>query len=233
MPRTRAVIFDLDGCLVDSEPLSLEAIAVEMRNLGIQDASAREVGERFLGVAMPVIVDYVSKRLGRPVPADFAQRVEDRLLASYATKLVKIAGADALLSGLQRQGTAMAIATGGSLRRMAATLELARLAQCFADTACSAEEVANGKPAPDLFVLALERLGLKAAECLVLEDSPHGIRGARAAGIPAIGFVGGEHLDGKRDQHAAVLRDAGAIAVFTELSEVTEFIQGHTQRTTK
>ncbi|WP_028957509.1 HAD family phosphatase [Sulfitobacter sp. 20_GPM-1509m] len=232
MPRTRAVIFDLDGCLVDSEPLSLEAIAVEMRNLGIHDASAREVGERFLGVAMPVIADYVSERLGRPVPADFAQRVEDRLLASYATKLAKIAGAGALLWGLQGQGTAMAIATGGSLRRMAATLELAGLAQCFADTACSAEEVANGKPAPDLFVLALERLGLKPGECLVLEDSPHGIRGAAAAGIPAIGFVGGGHLDGKRDQHAAVLRDAGAIAVFTELSQVAAFIQERAQEAT-
>ncbi|MBU0645024.1 MAG: HAD family phosphatase [Alphaproteobacteria bacterium] len=233
MQRKRAVIFDLDGCLVDSEPLSLEAIAIEMRALGVRDARAREIGDRFLGVAMPVIVDYVAKRLGGPVPEGFAQQVENRLLASYESKLFKIPGADTLLSGLQKQGTTMAIATGGSLRRMRTTLELAGLDHWFADTACSAEEVANGKPAPDLFLLALDRLGRNAADCLVLEDSPHGIRGANAAGIPAIGFVGGKHLDGKRDQHSAVLREAGAIEVFEELSSVERFIQSYTEDVTK
>lgn len=225
MHRTRAVIFDLDGCLVDSEPLSLEAIAIEMRALGIHDANAREVGERFLGVAMPVIVDYVATRLGAPVPRDFARRVEHRLLTSYESKLVKIPGADALLTSLQSKGVAMAIATGGSPRRMAATLRLAGIDHWFTGTACSAEEVAHGKPAPDLFLLALDRLGLKAADCLVLEDSPHGIRGAAAAGIPAIGFVGGQHLDGKRHDHTAVLRKAGAVEVFQDLAAVERFIQ--------
>ncbi|WP_193140897.1 HAD family phosphatase [Meridianimarinicoccus sp. MJW13] len=233
MHRKRAVIFDLDGCLVDSEPLSLEAIAIEMRALGIRDASAREIGDRFLGVAMPVIAEFVAKRLEGPVPEDFAQRVENRLLASYESKLFTIPGAETLLSGLQQQGTAMAIATGGSLRRMVATLELAGLDHWFTDTACSAEEVANGKPAPDLFLLALDRLDLNAADCLVLEDSPHGIRGARAAGIPAIGFVGGQHLDGKRDQHTALLREAGAIEVFEHLAAVERFIQSYTEDVTK
>ncbi len=232
MVSVRAVIFDLDGCLVDSEPLSLEAIACEMRALGIGDASAQEIGDRFLGVAMPVIADYVSGRLGAPVPANFAERVEARLLATYQTELRQIPGASKLLAGLAAEGRAMAIATGGSLRRMAATLELSGLDGWFGATATSAAEVRQGKPAPDIFLLALERLGMAACDCVVLEDSPHGIKGAREAGIPAIGFVGGSHLDGKRSQHAALLRDAGADQVFERLEDVAGFILSRTERLT-
>lgn len=225
MSPIKAVIFDLDGCLVDSEPLSLAAIAAEMRQIGIADATAQEIGDRFLGVAMPVISDYVTRRLGRAIPADFALRVERRLLAAYATDLRQIDGAAALLADLQQLGLGMAIATGGSLRRMSATLEIAGLADWFAGTASSAEEVRNGKPAPDLFQLGLDRLQLAPSDCLVLEDSPHGIRGAFAAGIPAIGFVGGSHLVDRKAEHAAILRDAGAVDVFETLAEVGQFVR--------
>ncbi len=218
------VIFDLDGCLVDSEPLSLEAIASEMQALGIKDASAQEIGDRFLGVAMPVIADYVSGRFGAPVPGDFALRVERRLLAAYETGLRVIPGAADLLGSLQAQGFPVAIATGGSLRRMATTLDLSGLAGWFEGTASSAEEVAQGKPAPDLFLLAVERMEMAAGDCFVLEDSPHGVTGAVAAGIPAIGFVGGTHLEGQREQHASILRDAGAEQVFERLDEVRQYI---------
>ncbi|AUQ99235.1 HAD family hydrolase [Phaeobacter inhibens] len=227
MSPIMGVIFDLDGCLVDSEPLSLEAIASEMRRLGIEDATAQEIGDKFLGVTMPVITDYVADRLGAPVPKDFADRVETQLLATYQTELRQISGAPELLRGLNAQGCAMAIATGGSLKRMAATLEISGLASWFAGTASSAAEVAQGKPAPDLFLLALERLKLRPADCVVLEDSPHGVKGALAAGIPAIGFVGGSHLKGKRGTHAAILRDAGATHVFERLEDVGRHILPH------
>ncbi len=224
MSPVRGVIFDLDGCLVDSEPLSLEAIASEMRTLGIKDATAEEIGNKFLGVAMPLIADYVSSRLHTLVPDDFADRVETQLLATYQTELRQIAGAPELLSGLNSEGCAMAIATGGSLKRMAATLEISGLESWFEGTATSASEVAQGKPAPDIFLLALERLKLKPSDCVVLEDSPHGVKGALAAGIPAIGFVGGSHLMGKRDAHEAILRDAGAVHVFERLEDVERHI---------
>jgi HAD superfamily hydrolase (TIGR01509 family) len=224
MSPVRGVIFDLDGCLVDSEPLSLEALASEMRALGIRDATAQEMGNQFLGVAMPVIADYVSGRLGAPVPDGFADRVETQLLATYQTDLRQIPGAAKLLGNLEAQGCAMAIATGGSLKRMAATLDLSGLAGWFEGTATSAAEVKQGKPAPDLFLLALERLKMTPSECVVLEDSPHGVKGALAAGIQAIGFVGGSHLEGKRDRHAKTLRDAGAAHVFERLEDVARHI---------
>ncbi|WP_325893458.1 HAD family hydrolase [Grimontia sp. NTOU-MAR1] len=227
MTMIKAVIFDLDGCLVDSEPLILEAIAIEMRALGIRDASAREIGDQFLGIAMPVIVEYVSERLGRRVPEDFAARVENHVLTTYQTELKLVPGTEKLIAGLKKRGTAIAIATGGSLKRMKSTLELAGIADDFKGNTSSAEEVKNGKPAPDLFKLALDRLGLKPSECLVVEDSPHGIVGARAAGIAAIGFVGGSHLNEKKQQHAALLREADAIEVFDTLSGVEQFIHSY------
>ena len=219
MSLVMGVIFDLDGCLVDSEPLSLEAIASEMRMLGIKDATAQEIGNKFLGVAMPLIADYVSGRLDAPVPDNFVERVETRLLATYQNELRHISGSSELLSCLKAQGCAMAIATGGSMKRMAATLEISGLTSWFEGTASSVSEVAQGKPAPDIFLLALDRLRMKPSECVVLEDSPHGVKGALAAGIPAIGFVGGSHLEGKRDLHASILRDAGAAHVFERLED--------------
>lgn len=230
MSTAKGVIFDLDGCLVDSEPLSLEAIASEMRALGIKDATEREVGDQFLGVAMPVIVQYVAKRLGSPVPPTFAARVESRLLSAYERQLRPIPGAKHLLVALRSEGIGTAIATGASLRRMAATLDLGGLSQWFEGTASSADEVENGKPAPDLFLLAAERLHLRPEECVVVEDSPHGIVGANAAGIPAIGFVGGSHLTGRMGAHTETLLRAGAVEVFGNLSEVEASILDRTAK---
>ena len=64
MTQAQAIIFDLDGCLVDSEPQSLAAVAAEMRALGIADATPEEIGARFLGVSISVIHDYVERRSG-------------------------------------------------------------------------------------------------------------------------------------------------------------------------
>lgn len=215
---TRAVIFDLDGVLVDSEPLSLGVLADEMRALGIADATPEEVGRQFLGVSLPVIRAYVADRLGRPVPEAFVERFEDRLLAIYPEKLQVIDGVPALLDQLQDAGIGMAIATGGSLRRMGETLRVSGLDRWFQGRAFSADQVAQGKPAPDLFLLAGRELGVDPADCVILEDSPHGVTGALRAGARAVGFTGGSHLDLSRAEHAALLRGKGAAPVLDSMT---------------
>lgn len=215
---TRAVIFDLDGVLVDSEPLSLGVLAEEMRALGIADATPQEVGRQFLGVALPVIRAYVADRLGRPVPEAFVERFEDRLLAIYPDKLRVIEGVPALLDQLQAAGIGMAIATGGSLRRMGETLRVSGLDRWFQDRAFSADQVAQGKPAPDLFLLAAHELGVDPKDCVVVEDSPHGVVGALRAGARAVGFTGGSHLDLSRADHAALLRAKGAAPILDSMA---------------
>lgn len=223
---TRAVIFDLDGVLVDSEPLSLGVLAEEMRALGIADATPDEVGRKFLGVSLKVIRAYVAERLGRPVPEAFVERFEDRLLAIYPDRLRVIPGVPDLLDALQGAGIGMAIATGGSLRRMGATLRVSGLDRWFQGRAFSADQVAQGKPAPDLFLLAAQQLGVAPADCVVLEDLPHGVTGALRAGARAVGFTGGTHLDGRRAAHAALLRSKGADPVLDGMTGLFAALTG-------
>lgn len=219
---TKAVIFDLDGCLVDSEPLSLGCIADEMRYLGVADATAEEIGSKFLGVSMAIIRDYVSARLGHQCPSDFQDKIEARLFYAYQTKLKRINGAQQLLLDLQKQNIGLGLATGGSLLRMRTTLEISELSNYFNDNACSVDEVSVGKPAPDLFLLAANRLGVDPQDCMVLEDSPHGIKGAIAAGMRPVGFVGGSHLIGRQSEHAKILHEAGAVTVLESLNDALE-----------
>ena len=218
-PVIKAVIFDMDGCLVDSEPLSLEAVAAEMRASGLHGTTADEVRSRYLGISVNEICREVGERLGGPSPLGFAERVEGRLFEVYETELKRIDGAIELLERLGGSGIEIAIATGSSVKRLQKTLEFSGLDTYFYGHAFSADQVKNGKPAPDLFLLAAEEIGVDPVHCAVLEDSPHGIRGAVAAGMRAVGFVGGSHLKGRETVHATYLRRAGAVEVVYDLSK--------------
>lgn len=230
MTTTRAVIFDLDGCLVDSETLALEALAAEMRALGIADATWRELREDFLGVTLPVVCRYVAGRLGRPCPSDYAENFYRRLYAAYAVGLPVIDGVIGLLDRLQTAGLALGIATGGSVERMQRSLECTGLSEYFTGRAFSADEVARGKPAPDLVLHVARKIGTAPEDCAVVDDSPHGILGAVAAEMRAIGFVGGSHLDGIRDWQAERLRNAGAEVVVWNAWELYDAICGPMER---
>ena len=100
---------------------------------------------------MSIIRDYVSERLEYECPVDFQKNVEARLFKSYKTSLRQIDGAQKMLTELKMQNAGLGLATGGSLLRMRTTLEMSNLMEFFNGTACSADEVDSGKPAPDLF----------------------------------------------------------------------------------
>ena len=217
-----AVIFDMDGCLVDSEPLSLEAVAAEMRAAGLIDATAEMVGDKYLGVSIQSICRDVGEHLEHDSPDAFAARVEERLFARYPAELQCMPGVETLLKRLNNTGIGTAIATGSSVRRLGRTLEVSGLAKDFERRGFSADQVKHGKPAPDLFLLAAQQLGVPPEHCAVLEDSPHGIAGAVAAGMRAVGFVGGSHLDGRQEAHGAILRSAGAVEVIESLAQAYE-----------
>ena len=214
-----AVIFDLDGTLVDSEPQSLDTIAAEMRALGLTDTRPEDIRAEFLGVSLADICRRIEARSGRPVPADFAARVEARLFQAYARDLRPIEGALALLDRLRAAGFPMAIATGGSVRRMHETLRLGGLAHRFG-CCLSAEQVPRGKPAPDLFLLAAAEMGVAPARCLVLEDAEPGIRAGLAAGMQVWRFTGGSHFQAIAGPEPADARPHRHIASFDEMFEV-------------
>lgn len=218
MAEIAAVIFDLDGVLVDSEPLSLRVLAAELAALGHR-ADDAQLGADYLGVTLADVCRDVVMRTGLAIPADFPQRIERRLFAAYARDLRCLPGTTMLLERLEAIGIAMAIASGGSPRRLAETLRISGLAPRFAGRAFSGEDVPRGKPAPDLFLHAAAALAVSPSACAVLEDSPHGIAGACAAGMRAVGFVGGSHLAGRRTDHAFRLRRAGAVEVVGSLDD--------------
>ncbi|SNR57819.1 HAD family phosphatase [Paracoccus sediminis] len=221
MTSIRAVIFDMDGCLVDSEPMSLETLGDMMGAEGLP-TTRDELRQRFLGVSIQAIVRQIGEALGRDDLHDFAATFEERLLARYPSELRLIPGICGLLDDLAARDIAVAIATGSSVRRLGITLRVAGLADRFGNMTFSADQVNRGKPAPDLFLLAAERLGVRPDACAVMEDSPHGIAGARAAGMRAVGFTGGSHLHGMQADHARRLREAGAAAVLPDLAGMAD-----------
>ncbi|MGR3660177.1 MAG: HAD family hydrolase [Paracoccaceae bacterium] len=212
-----AVIFDLDGCLVDSETMNIAAIAQEIHEMGVPDVTFEDIRAKFLGVSMHVISDHVTKLTGKECRQEFIDRVEARLFKEYRNNLHRFNGVDEMLSTLKEKGVLTAVATGSSIRRMNKTLTFSGLSRWLEDVAYSAEQVKYGKPAPDIFLLAARELGVSPEDCIVFEDSPHGVEGAVAAGMKVVGFVGGSHLDGIRDTHTALLKSKGAFVVATDI----------------
>ena len=224
--RPDLVIFDFDGVLIDSEAIALAELAGLMTDLGvaIDVATARNL---FLGNTIGTAADWAAER-GAALRGDaFAEAWYDRLFARYEAELRPMPWAEALLAALQAAGLPFCIATGGSVRRLAFALERTGLDRFFPEGhAHSADAVARGKPAPDLFLHAAACHGVAPGRCLVIEDAPAGVIGATAAGMMVEGFVGGSHLRGIRAEHGARLTAAGARALHRDLPALARQLAG-------
>lgn len=183
-----AVIFDCDGVLVDSEPLAVEEIVAMMDRLGLPIGADR-IYDSFLGRSFQVVLDAARTEHGIDLTPEL-DRFRNDLARRFRRDLRPVAGiADAVaaLPGLR------AVASSSAPDRLDLSLAVTGLRPLFGDHVYSASQVQNGKPAPDLFLLAAGRLGADPARCIVIEDSPAGIRAAHAAGMRAVGFLGGSH----------------------------------------
>ncbi len=206
-----AVIFDCDGVLVNSEEI---VIAVERRLLA-EVGLAFEPGEymaRFTGLSYD---DYFlaldaerRSRIGEGMPPDVFERIKDESHAAVERDLQAVDGITDLLDGL---GLPRAVASSSLPGDLARKLDITDLARHFEPHVYSTRLVENGKPAPDIFLYAAERLAAEPAACIVVEDSVNGVRAAVDAGMTAWGFTGGGHAD---DALADRLHAAGAAEVF-------------------
>lgn len=184
------VIFDCDGVLVDSEMLSASVLSQMMEEIGLP--ISEEIFQRdFLGRSFANAAAMAERRFGRPMPEDFQLRYRSRLLARMRTDLKPMAGVFDVLDAMKAPYW---LATSSSPQRLALSLEVTGLDRYFEGRCSTASEVQNGKPAPDLFLLAADRLGVPAGQCLVLEDSEMGVRSALAAGMETWHFAGGAHI---------------------------------------
>jgi HAD superfamily hydrolase (TIGR01509 family) len=176
-------VFDLDGVLVDSE----SAWDAARREVVAQAGGSWQPGasEAMMGMSAPEWSRYMHDQLGVPLePAQIDGRVVDSLLERYRAGLPLLPGAP---EAVARLGSRWRLGIASSANRVVIEAVLARasLAASFA-AIVSAEEVAHGKPAPDVYLAASERLGVRAAEAAAVEDSSSGVRAAHAAGMTVV-----------------------------------------------
>jgi HAD superfamily hydrolase (TIGR01509 family) len=179
-----AVVFDMDGLLLDSERPLVEAWTEAAREL---DCSfAPELLLRVLGRPGAEGVALFRAALGSDFPYDQARaRVRSLLSARQAQGFAVKPGARQLLACLHARQVPCAVASSAQRKQLEARLIQAGLYPHF-EAFAGGDEVAHGKPAPDVFLLAAERLGVNPSACLVFEDSEHGARGAVAAGMQVV-----------------------------------------------
>jgi HAD superfamily hydrolase (TIGR01509 family) len=216
-----ALIFDCDGVLVDSELLGLQVELRAVAEIGLT-YDRGEFERRFLGLSskdhLRALDADAFQQTGRHLPADFAKRVSERMSKSFAERLQPVEGAAQLVDSLT---VPKAVASSSMTQSLEWKLVLTGLREAFGEHVYSTERVTRGKPAPDLFLLAGRGIGASPETTLVLEDSPNGIRGAKAAGMIAAGFTGGGHC---RPGHDEMLIAAGADMVFPSFSALGAFL---------
>ena len=216
---SKAIIFDCDGVLVDSEQITIELEVELLARLGLH-YTAEKFAKRFIGMMdrdfhEHIKRDYATLNKG-PLPADFSATMEAEKWQRFRAELKPVPGIAEFVDGLD---CPMAVGSSSTIWELDEKLHLTGLQDRFAPHIYSGELVENGKPAPDLFLLAAARLDQHPAECLVIEDSLNGVRAGLAAGMTVWGFAGGAHADaGLADR----LTGAGAQAVFADYGQMAE-----------
>lgn len=210
------VIFDCDGVLVDSEQLSCTAFAKVYANHGM--AVPVSLVMKGVGMKQADIIKMIEAETGHHLPdsADVEFWPETRAL--FAQSLQPTIGIAELLQNLTQK---RCVASSSQLERIIFSLEKTDLIQFFGDAIFSSSMVKRGKPAPDLFLFAAERMGVEPSRCLVIEDSPFGVEGAVAAGMTVFGYTGGCHTYAG---HGDKLTAKGAERVFDRWADIARAI---------
>jgi HAD superfamily hydrolase (TIGR01509 family) len=205
------VIFDCDGVLVDSDRIALRIQAERITALGLP-TTYEDCVRDFLGLGMPGTLRILAERLGRPLPEGWAEDLDATVRIAFRRELRPV---DGIVAALDEIEPPTCVASSGSMEKVRLTLGLTGLRDRFAGRIFSADEVERGKPAPDLFLHAAERMGAAPEDCLVIEDSPFGAAAARAAGMAALGYA----PEGDGD---ALAREGAT--VFTSMAELPTLI---------
>jgi HAD superfamily hydrolase (TIGR01509 family) len=207
------VIFDCNGVLVDSEPIAAAVMAREFARVGVP-LTPELIGRHFLGRRPADMFAAVETGTRRKLPSDFSAAVAAAILQSLRAELRPLPHAAYALSWLRGP---KCVASSSPIERIRLSLELAGLMRFFEPHLFSANQVVNGKPAPDLFLLAASRMKVAPPDCVVIEDSPVGVQAATSAGMAAIGFVGGSHAGSDLSRQ---LLAAGARSIIADMRQL-------------
>jgi HAD superfamily hydrolase (TIGR01509 family) len=207
MTQPDLIIFDCDGVLVDSEVLSCRCLSKVLAGYGI-DLGPDQALDLFLGRSTTAIVEHY-EALGRSIPEQFSTELRAGVRAAFRSALCPIEGVNTLLQGLQ---IPHCVASSSDVDRVSYSLSLTGLAAHFDNRLYTSQMVERGKPAPDVFLYAADRMQADPRRTLVIEDSISGVEAGKAAGMTVWGFVGGSHYQSRDGK--AILHQAGADRVF-------------------
>jgi HAD superfamily hydrolase (TIGR01509 family) len=212
MTKPDLIIFDCDGVLVDSEVLSCRCLSEVLARYGI-DLSVEQALDLFLGRSVTAVLDHY-EALGRSIPERFATELRTKVRAAFLASLSSIEGVSSVLAGLQ---IPHCVASSSDVDRVSLSLSLTGLAPYFDQQPFTSQMVKRGKPAPDLFLYAAERMQADPRRTLVIEDSSSGVTAGKAAGMTVWGFVGGSHYRSRDGE--GMLYQAGADRVFGRMAD--------------
>jgi HAD superfamily hydrolase (TIGR01509 family) len=198
MSRFEAVIFDMDGVLIDSEPLHFAVLSEVMARAG--HTFSRAENEQFIGTTSEAMFSTLIARHGLPGSVvEYEADYDQALLRVLAEPHAAAAGVEALLKRLRDLGVRVGVASSSRRLWVETTLRSLGLADAFA-VVVAGDDVERGKPDPAIYLLTAQRLGVAPDRCLAIEDSPNGVQSARAAGMTVLGvrteYTAHLHLDG-------------------------------------
>jgi len=189
----KLVIFDYDGVLADVELLHNSVSAQSLREQGV-DVTDEESLRLFTGISSKSARELIKDKFGITIPESETDKVQRKVVDLFEEKLEPVKGVRELLEYLEEVNMPSCVASGSPLFRIEKGLEVFDFKKYFPDEEVFyAAQVANGKPAPDVFLLAAERMGVRPSQCLVIEDSISGVEAAKAAGMKVVILVAGKH----------------------------------------
>jgi len=215
MGKFELIIFDCDGVLVDSERIANEVFAKILNEECGFSLSLDDMFEIFVGHSSSQCIDIIEKMLGKKAPAHLEQRYKDEINKKLSTSVIAINGIEKVLNEIS---IPYCVASSGSYEKMQTTLGKTKLLRYFNDVLYSTSDVKRGKPFPDIYLHAADKMGIKdKSKCLVIEDSPLGVEGGVRAGMTVFGYT--ELMSEKK------LKKAGANHTFCNMNNLINEIK--------
>jgi HAD superfamily hydrolase (TIGR01509 family) len=214
----KGIIYDFDGVIADSEVLANLVLAEAVSSLGLPTTLEDSI-TRYMGKRWGEVVAAVETGTGQRLPEAFLAELKRATLARFREALQSVPGAMEFIT--RYPALPRCIASSSSVERLEVCIDVLALRHHFPDAVFSADLVPHGKPHPDIFLYAADRIGVAPEDCLVIEDSPNGVRAGVAAGMCVVGLCAGGHV---RAGHAERLREAGAEHIFDRWPDVVAFL---------
>lgn len=216
MARFDMVAFDCDGVLVDSEPITCGVLADMLNELGWK-ISLEETIRTFVGRSVRDEIAIIEARIGKQVQPEFYEEFVARRNAMLEQAITPVHGIAASVAALAAQNIPFCVVSGADRAKMRLTLGKTGLLPWFDGKLFSGMEVARTKPAPDVYLLAAETMGVAPSRCVVIEDTPVGVTAGVAAGMTVFGYAA--------RMEAQLLLDAGAAQTFSDMAQLPQLVQ--------